>query len=205
MTSTGVHQYGERSVLIDVDRDQAAATAALLRDLWSNDVVDVVPAEDCVLVTFNQDVEAGRIAEQLPDIEVGTSPASGDLVTIHVRYDGADLAHVAQAAGMTPAEVIAAHTQTEFHVAFCGFAPGFAYLAGLPEPLHLPRLQEPRTHVPAGSVAIAAGYSAIYPRATPGGWLLLGTTVARMFDPMREPPALLTPGTRVRFEAQDVS
>jgi KipI family sensor histidine kinase inhibitor len=86
-----------------------------------------------------------------------------------------------------------------FTVAFCGFTPGFAYLVGLPERYQLPRLDSPRPKVPAGSVAVAGPYAGVYPRSSPGGWQLLGQTEVTMFDPTQAEPALLTPGTRVRF------
>jgi len=130
------------------------------------------------------------------------APAAGSArrtVEIAVRYDGPDLAGVARSAGWSPAEVVAAHTGSEMSVAFCGFAPGFAYIAGLPARLRLPRLDRPRTAVPAGAVAIAEEYTGIYPRRSPGGWRLIGHTDAPLWNVTREPPALLSPGTRVRF------
>jgi KipI family sensor histidine kinase inhibitor len=107
---------------------------------------------------------------------------------------------VAETAGLTTAEVVELHSGTEYEVAFCGFAPGFGYLVGLPEPLRQPRLDSPRTKVPAGSVGIAGEFTAAYPRATPGGWRLLGHTDVTLFDARRDEPALLEPGDRVRFE-----
>ena len=107
---------------------------------------------------------------------------------------------VARTAGIDRAEVVALHSGAEFVVAFLGFAPGFGYLIGLPEPLRQPRLDEARPSVPSGSVAVAGEYSAVYPRASPGGWRLIGSTEQVMFDPDAEPPALLAPGDRVRFE-----
>jgi KipI family sensor histidine kinase inhibitor len=89
--------------------------------------------------------------------------------------------------------------RTEFTVAFCGFSPGFGYLTGLPERFHVPRLSTPRMKVPAGAVAVAGPYAGVYPRSSPGGWRLLGHTALSLFDPQRDEPALLTPGTRVRF------
>ncbi len=116
-------------------------------------------------------------------------------------YDGEDLDDVARATGLDRDEVIARHTGSSFRVDFCGFAPGFAYLRGLDEALWLPRRSTPRTRVPAGSVAIADVYSAVYPGVSPGGWHLLGTTSTRVWDVDRDPPALLEPGTEVRFVA----
>ena len=123
----------------------------------------------------------------------------GRTVEIPVVYDGADLEAVAQLAGLSAEEVVERHTAAEYAVAFIGFAPGFAYLIGGDERLAVPRLPKPRERVPAGSVAIAGPYSAIYPRDSPGGWRLLGRTSLTLFDPQRTSPALLASGDRVRF------
>jgi KipI family sensor histidine kinase inhibitor len=126
-----------------------------------------------------------------------TEPTSR--VEIPVVYDGADLADVARLWDTDERGVVARLTETELTVAFCGFSPGFAYLAGLPPELAVPRLPSPRAKVPEGSVGLADAYAGIYPTASPGGWRLVGRTDARLFDPERTPPALLTPGVRVRL------
>ena len=118
---------------------------------------------------------------------------------LEVVYDGADLEDVAQACELTIRDVIQLHSTADYTVAFCGFVPGFAYLVGLPELLQLPRRSTPRTRVPAGAVAIAAEFTGVYPRESPGGWHLLGRTGMPLWDDSRNPPALLAPGTRVRF------
>ncbi|MGH2418244.1 MAG: 5-oxoprolinase subunit B family protein, partial [Candidatus Limnocylindria bacterium] len=115
-------------------------------------------------------------------------------------YDGPDLAEVADLTGLAPSDVIARHAGTELRVLFCGFAPGFAYLGELPPVLHVGRLSTPRTRTPAGSVAIAGSMTGIYPADLPGGWRVIGRTEVGMFDPRQDPPALLLPGDRVRFE-----
>jgi len=125
--------------------------------------------------------------------------AIGPTIEIPVRYDGVDMSEVAVACGLTREQVIDRHCSAVFTVAFCGFTPGFAYLAGLPPELRVPRLPSPRTIVPAGAVAIADAYCGIYPRATPGGWRIIGHTDTVLFDEDRDPPALLTPGMRVTF------
>jgi KipI family sensor histidine kinase inhibitor len=106
---------------------------------------------------------------------------------------------VSELTALAPHEVVVAHTQTPWRVAFAGFAPGFAYLAGGDSRLRVPRRSEPRTTVPAGSVGLAGEFSAVYPRASPGGWQLLGHTDATLWDVERQPPALLQPGSAVRF------
>ncbi|MGH6942698.1 MAG: 5-oxoprolinase subunit PxpB [Geminicoccaceae bacterium] len=111
-----------------------------------------------------------------------------------------DLDEVAERAGLCPAEVVALHGGTRYHVYMIGFVPGFAYMGDLPERLALPRRVDPRVRVPAGSVAIATSMTAIYPIASPGGWHLIGATPIRLFDPAWQPPALLAPGDAVLFE-----
>jgi KipI family sensor histidine kinase inhibitor len=123
-------------------------------------------------------------------------------VVLPVHYDGPDLALVAETAGVAVAEVAALHSGVEYSVAFSGFAPGFGYLVGLPETLIQPRLDQPRTKVPAGSVGIAGEFTGAYPRSSPGGWRLIGHTDTVLFDSHRDRPALLTPGDRVRFEVR---
>jgi KipI family sensor histidine kinase inhibitor len=120
---------------------------------------------------------------------------------IPVVYDGADLDEVASRTGLTPDEVIDAHTSTPWRVGFGGFAPGFAYLIGGDERLKVPRRSEPRTKVPTGSVGLAGEFSAVYPRESAGGWQLIGRTDTVMWDLDRDPPALLRPGMWVRFRA----
>lgn len=135
-----------------------------------------------------------------------TSPAPADTthartIEIPVTYDGPDLDDVATLTGLTLDAVVAAHTATPWTVAFGGFAPGFAYLVGGDPRLQVPRRTSPRTAVPAGSVGLAGEFSGIYPRASPGGWQLLGRTDVVLWDIHREHPALLTVGTTVRFVA----
>jgi KipI family sensor histidine kinase inhibitor len=155
-----------------------------------------------VLVRCSSEAALEAVVGQLHRIasDAPRADAPEPFVSIPVRYDGDDLAEVAALTGLDPGEVVELHASAEYQVAFCGFAPGFGYLRGLPAPLHLPRRATPRTRVPTGSVAIAAEYSAVYPGASPGGWHLLGSTEVRLFDVGADPPALLRPGTCVRFE-----
>lgn len=168
-------------------------------------VIDVVPAERTVLVTFDPArTDAARVRRWLQ--EAATAPvapvaeAGQRRVEIPVTYDGPDLDDVARTLGLTVGELIALHTATRWTAAFIGFAPGFAYLTGDDEGrLALPRRATPRPAVPAGSVALAAGYCGVYPRESPGGWHLIGRTDAVLWDARRDDPALIAPGTVVGF------
>jgi KipI family sensor histidine kinase inhibitor len=157
----------------------------------------VVPGARTVLFdgVFDAQALAGLLTAWTPEAAVEL----GDLVEIAVAYDGADLEDVAARWGTDVEGVVARHGEIEFVVAFCGFAPGFAYLAGLAEEYAVPRLDSPRSRVPAGSVGLAGTWCGVYPSASPGGWRLLGRTDAALWDPSRSEPALLAPGTRVRF------
>ncbi|KQU37132.1 5-oxoprolinase subunit PxpB [Rhodococcus sp. Leaf233] len=164
-------------------------------------VVDLVPAARTVLVIF--DGASAPILEWVAALEPAVddpTPAS-EAVTIPVTYDGADLDDVARLTGLSTAEVVAAHTEQTWTVAFGGFAPGFGYLVGTDTRLHVPRRDSPRTSVPAGAVGLAGEFSGIYPRSSPGGWQLIGRSDVTLWDSERTPPALLTPGTTVRFES----
>jgi len=142
-----------------------------------------------------------RIRQTLASI-TGVAPEAARSVEIPVRYgaaDGPDLGAVADAVGLSIADVIEVHAGVEYQVAMLGFLPGFPYLLGLPECLHIPRRSSIRSHVPAGSVAIAGAQAGIYPGDSPGGWHLIGRTGCRLFDATSQQPALLLPGDRVRF------
>lgn len=176
---------------------EAASLAAWLRSRQV-DCVDVVPAMASVLV--DGVVDEARLAAAVGDWEPAAASPGGGLVEVPVTYDGPDLETVARRWEVTPDEVVARHTAVEFVATFTGFAPGFSYLSGLPAAWALPRLTSPRSRVPAGSVALADQWCGIYPSESPGGWLLLGHTTIRLWDLSRaRGPALLAPGTRVRF------
>jgi KipI family sensor histidine kinase inhibitor len=200
MTQVELRPAGDRGALLDVPDGTAAAVARLIADEVAG-VVDVVPGHRTVLVTW--DVEPAR--DTLLDLAsqaVGSeSQAPGRTIELPVTYDGADLDAVSSSTGLSVEDVVRAHCSADYMVAFLGFAPGFAYLVGGDERLHVPRRAEPRERVPAGSVAIAGPYSGVYPREGPGGWQLLGRTSIVLFDPAVRPPALLAAGDRVRFVA----
>lgn len=170
------------------------APLALAAAIPRGGLEEVVPAADCVLV---QGPAAAHIAAHPPTASSQTP--SGDPIVLPARFDGEDLEEVATGAEMSTDDVIHAMLTTTFTVAFCGFAPGFGYLTGLPQRLHLPRRSRPRPRVPAGAIAIASGYAAVYPGDSPGGWHLIGHSPAVLFDSGAEQPALLTPGACVRF------
>lgn len=167
-------------------------------------IVDQVPAARTLLLRVAPGADPVALEPVVAEAWAHRTAAvarseAGELVTLEVAYDGEDLDGVAELTGLSVAEVVARHTGAEYTVAFGGFMPGFAYLTGLDPVLRVPRLASPRQKVPAGSVAIADEFSAVYPAATPGGWRLLGTCSTRLFDVDRDPPAVLPPGTRVRF------
>ncbi|HEY6748314.1 MAG TPA: allophanate hydrolase subunit 1 [Mycobacteriales bacterium] len=195
---------GDAAVLVEVaDLAEAGRLYAALRRNPPPGRLDLVPATRTVLVTFDlgrtdPDAVAAAIRGLTPADRDAAAPA--DLVEIPTRYDGPDLAEVATLTGLTEDEVVRRHGGAEWTVAFCGFAPGFAYLTGGDPALRVPRRETPRTAVPAGSVGLADGFTGAYPRRMPGGWQLIGRTDAVLWDLDRDPPALLPPGTRVRFE-----
>jgi KipI family sensor histidine kinase inhibitor len=201
MTTARVLPYGECAVLLEVgDVAEALGLHESLRDADLAGLVDLVPAMRTVLAVFASARDLDRALPILRAAEVTRSTGEhGGHVTIDVTYDGPDLEAVAESVGVPVAEVVRRHTGSSYVTAFIGFAPGFAYLTGLDPSLHLPRLETPRTRVPAGSVAIAGEFAAVYPRESPGGWRLLGRTDAPLWDLARDEPALLRPGTHVTF------
>lgn len=191
-----IRRAGDRSSLIEVPDNATAVRLARLLQTERSDLVDIVVGHTTVLVTWAAEpADLGELV-LLPEPD-----APGRQVEIPVVYDGPDLEEVARLTGLSREEVIARHSGAEHVAAFLGFQPGFAYLIGGDELLRVPRREVPRTQVPGGTVAIAGPYSGVYPRDSPGGWQLLGSTATAMFDPGREPPALLAPGDRVRFVA----
>ncbi len=191
---------GDDAVLVEcVDAAQTRAlhaTALHRRDLL---VRDLVPAGRTVL--FDGVSDPARLAADVVgwSLRAEESRSAGDLVEVPTTYDGPDLARVAEAWSMTRDEVARTHRELDFVVAFCGFAPGFGYCTGLPDELAVSRRESPRPRVPTGSVGLAGEFTAVYPSASPGGWALIGRTELAVWDETRDPPALLAPGTRVRF------
>ena len=202
---TGVRRAGDAALLVAAG-GRADALAAAIRSQRYDGVLDVVPGADTVLVTTEPGrVDMAGLAERVVALKLPVrEPGAAALAEIPVVYDGPDLADVARLTGLSPAEVVARHAAAEYRVGWLGFSPGLGYLTGLdPALAAVPRLAEPRVRVPAGSVAIAGGLATVYPTASPGGWRLLGRTSAVLWDADRDPPALLSPGMRVRFRAVD--
>ena len=188
-----VRPCGDAAVLLDCESlDEARRWYTAVRDR-----ADAVLGARTVLLRGEPAALGALVATTVP-AAIPADTAVRD-VEIPVSYDGPDLEAVARHTSLTMREVVEAHTGTPWQVAFAGFSPGFAYLVGGDARLSVPRRVTPRTAVPSGSVALAGGFSAVYPRDSPGGWQLIGRTATAMWDLGRNPPALLVPGVRVRF------
>ncbi|MGW3077633.1 5-oxoprolinase subunit PxpB [Kitasatospora sp. NPDC001132] len=208
MTVRAVHRVGERALLVELPG--AAEVAALYG--WLSErreagalgtVEELVPAARTLLLDGVADVDAvAALLRSARPTAAGAVP--GPLVEVPTVYDGADLAEVAALWGVSEEAAVRIHTGPEYVVAFCGFAPGFGYLTGLPARYEVPRRATPRSSVPAGSVALAGPYTGVYPHPSPGGWQLIGRTALTLWDADRDPPAPLAPGTRVRFTVERV-
>ncbi|SCB98174.1 sensor histidine kinase inhibitor, KipI family [Gilliamella bombicola] len=182
--------------------EQTMALTDVLQGVFADwHIEEIIPAARTVLIRYNPiTTNANTLAKHIAQLDISASVMqSGELVTIPVRYNGEDLSQVADYLGITVAEVIARHTNNEYQVAFCGFAPGFAYMVSKTAQLNVPRRQSPRVRIPAGSVALAGEFSSVYPQASPGGWQLIGITDTAVWNIYRDEPALFKPGTRVHF------
>ncbi|AVH38190.1 MULTISPECIES: 5-oxoprolinase/urea amidolyase family protein [Pseudomonas] len=184
--------------LNDLDETLALFDALMAEPIAG--VEEIIPAARTLLIQFRpsaitQQALVNRIASQ--DL---SQPRAIEhrRVDIPVHYNGEDLEEVATLLGISRAEVVQRHTAHDYSVAFCGFAPGFAYLTG-GAGFQVPRRQTPRTRIPAGAVALAGEFSGVYPQASPGGWQIIGVTPLQMWDLNRAEPALLRPGYKVRF------
>jgi KipI family sensor histidine kinase inhibitor len=182
--------------------DELVSPAAWAEELSAMEVPgvsDIIPAESTVVVCCDRE-RHHAIGLVLDMVVPAARPERGDApLMIDVVYDGPDIAALASAARISVDDVVRLHATGTYEVAFCGFSPGFAYLRGIDRRLHVPRRDSPRTSVPAGSIGVAAGYTCVYPSASPGGWHLIGRTAAALWDVDRDPPALLHPGRSVRF------
>ena len=196
---------GDAAATVELGPDmdpRAVALAAALRADAPEWLEDVVPTLGAVLVRFGPSVSWAEVQRVLLERAAAAPPATavgGREVVLRARYDGPDLPEVARATGLTPDDVVALHASGTYRVQMVGFLPGFAYLGPLPEALRLPRRATPRVRVPAGALAVAESFSAVYPSESPGGWHLIGSVEATLFEAHRDPPVLLTPGDVVRF------
>lgn len=207
MTGARVLPMGDRAVLVEYP--SADATVAAFRGLDRADragVVDLIPAARTVLVVVDPRILTPHDAATWA---LGVAPVDGAdavprEVTIRVRYDGPDLGDAADALGLSVESLVARHASSAWTSTFIGFAPGFAYLVADEPGLggQVPRRATSRPRVPPGAVGLAGPYAGIYPRESPGGWQLIGTTDAVLWNVAADPPALLSPGTRVRFEVE---
>jgi KipI family sensor histidine kinase inhibitor len=203
--TTDVQRYGPVGLLLRPTTSSPATVASWIRETFGEQVREVVPGATTVVVEFHDRLTCTQVQAQLrviaEDLVVPKRFVRETLIC-PVTFDGPDVEEVADRVNLCVADLVQMLTSADLQVAFCGFAPGFGYLTGLPELLHLPRRATPRTRVEPGSVAIAAGYAAIYPAASPGGWHLLGRCDLPLWDLSNDPPALMTPGRQVRFVAR---
>lgn len=198
------------AVLADAPSAEATAAVLALRAALAarppRGLVDLRPAYASLLVVFDpRTTTHGEVAREVtpllprPGLALGPPTRTVEVPVCYGAECAPDLDGVARTAGLSAGEAVALHSGATFRVAFLGFSPGFSYLLGLPSRLATPRLPAPRLRVPAGSVGIAGGQAGLYPRATPGGWRLVGRTPLPLFDGGREPASLLLPGDAVRF------
>jgi KipI family sensor histidine kinase inhibitor len=197
-----VLRYGREAVLVELaDLGEVMGLHRAVCDAPPPGLRELVPAARTLLVSYDPAAtthDAVVAALRRTDATTATAGA-GPLVELATVYDGPDLDEVAELTGLSRDEVVRRHAGAEYVVAFCGFSPGFAYLTGGDPALRVPRRSTPRTTVPAGAVGLADEFTGVYPRPSPGGWQLIGNTGAPLWDTSRNPPALLAPGTRVRF------
>lgn len=206
---------GDSAILIEIGDDAVAvrSLSTALQEKLISGVRDIVPAYTTVAVFYDPLVLSANVAanpdevirlwvEEIAKTVLQTMPPGRERV-IPICYGGAygaDLETMASVKAMSVAEVVRLHSSAVYEVRAIGFSPGFPYLSGLPEALHMPRKASPRTEVPAGSVGIGGAQTGIYTLATPGGWNLIGRTPLSLFRPEAEEPAWLQVGDKVRVE-----
>lgn len=199
---TRVLPCGAHALLVEVDtREQRGDLVRRLEHTPLVGVSEVVPAARTVLLVLDAGADVSQLSNDVQALPAAPAAAdvAADLVTISVTYDGPDLHDVAEHLGVSTEEVVRRHTAQAWTCEFVGFLPGFGYLVGDDGGLDVARRDSPRDRIPAGSVALAAGWSAVYPSSSPGGWQLIGRTEQRMFDVDADPPGLVTAETRLRF------
>ena len=195
---------GSRGLLLEMDSlEEVLARYAALQE-EDLPVLDLVPAGRTILVVADRGTDLRELEQRLRAVEPGEHTCTDrEPVRVPVRYDGEDLHAAADLLGWSTQELVRRHQEERWTVAFCGFAPGFAYLSGTRFGWDTPRRPSPRTRVPTGALAVAGEFTAVYPRESPGGWQLIGHATVEMFDLDRDPPSLLLPGTSVRFVEEE--
>jgi inhibitor of KinA len=203
-----VRPYGDRAFLIELEQridPTIVDVARAIADAWERrGLGEAIPAYASVVVQFDPaqttwddaSAAASELAAQPP---AGRSKPPGRLIEVPTVYDGPDLADTAERSGLTTDELVAFHGGREYEAFFLGFMPGLAYCGTLDPRIVAPRLLSPRARVPGGSVGVVTGQTLVYPADSPGGWRLIGRTELRVFDPTREPAALIRAGDRLRF------
>jgi len=203
-----LRDFGERAFLLELEQRIEPAIvqhARAIADSWeAQGMGEAIPAYASIVLSFDPARVARRDALAAATalaaaLREAPSAVAGSLIEIPTVYDGPDLASAAGRSGLSPAQLIDAHAGREYSAFFLGFMPGLAYCGLLDPRIDVPRLEVPRARVPAGSVGIANGQTLVYPFGSPGGWSLIGRTERVMFDPAREPAALIKAGDRVRF------
>ena len=195
----------ENVVSIEVN-SQVRTLALALESARVPGLIEVVPTYRSLGVQFDPLATSCAVLQgQVEGVLARMNPADlppprlVELPTVYGGEYGPDLPFVAEHADLPEAEVIRLHSEATYYVYMIGFSAGFAYLGGLPERLHTPRLPSPRTRTPKGSVAIGGSQTGAYPADTPGGWRIIGRTPVELFDPRHEPPTPMLPGDQVRF------
>jgi KipI family sensor histidine kinase inhibitor len=203
-----VRPFGDRAFLIEleqrIDPSIVDAARAIADDWERRGLGEAIPAYASVVVTFDpartswHDAAAAAKALSAAPPPAG-APIAGRLIEVPTVYEGPDLAATAARSGLSTAELVALHSGREYRAFFLGFMPGLAYCGMVDPRIDAPRLASPRARVPKGSVAVASGQTVVYPVDSPGGWRLIGRTELAVFDPAREPAALISAGDRLRF------
>ena len=205
---------GDRAMVVEFGDTIDPETNRSVRDMFVAidkaeipGVVEMVPTYRSILISYDPlKISDSGLREKVESVQGGLdeSPVENPRVvlipTLYGGEYGPDLSFVAEHAGINEEQVVSVHSGVQYLVYMIGFSPGFPYLGGLPESLHTPRLETPRTSIPAGSVGIADSQTGVYPLSSPGGWQLIGRTPLKLFDPIREPPGLLSAGYFVRFQ-----
>ncbi|WP_409159260.1 5-oxoprolinase subunit PxpB [Pectobacterium sp. B2J-2] len=204
---------GERAVVLELEPPMSLESQQRIWGLaerlnHQEEVLEAIPGMNnlTVLLAHPQQVALDAIERLQRWWEESESlvfdPRDIDIPVVYGGEAGPDMAEVAAHSDLSESQVVEMHASAQYVVYFLGFQPGFAYLGGLNEKLHMPRRAEPRLRVPAGSVGIGGAQTGIYPLATPGGWQLIGRTSLKLFNPQTMPPTLLRPGDNVRFLPQ---